>query len=150
MQLSQVWGNRGLIDEIDQRRRVIDDDLRLFLTALQHPNGYAVDPLREVIGRLFGVKARLIDAVGEALHADGAALEVGQHRIGHAAVVVGQPPFGQANVGEEYLAGVANLERAAIEVERARAHLAPSFGSLILIINQRGSSSSSVVTRISA
>ena len=110
-----VQGEAGLVGEVGERGRIFGQDV-LDLAALLG-EARPVDPGREVVRRVLLHEARALDAVGIALERQRTAGQMGQHDGRDAPVVADQIALGQANLREQDLGGVRELDLVAVDLD---------------------------------
>ena len=106
----------------DQRRQVRHGGVGDFALAIGG-DGQRLDPAGAVRGHVLLEEELALDAVGEALHGEGATRQVRQHRLGDAGVVVDELPLGEAGLGKEDLVQVGDRQLAVADAHSLRAAL---------------------------
>jgi hypothetical protein len=99
-----VRGDDVLADEVDERRRIIGDDVCDRAPAFV--DGGPPDPLGEVGGGGLHEESAPLDAAGERLQGQWPVADERHHRLGHRLVVAGQFELGDRRVVEQRLVGV--------------------------------------------
>ncbi len=112
--------NRAEVDEVAQRRRVVDDEVVHFAFGAFAPQRLAANPLRHELGRVALIERFAVDAVGETRQHERSILQIRQHPRRDRVVVVDEIALREAEFRKEDLVAVAHVDATFFDVDARR------------------------------